>query len=338
MIPSCRPPSATTGRWWPAVTPRSRPSRPTWPPRPPSRPSPRPWLVWAPTGVSASWVRCRWPPRSATGDASPTQPGSWPSPGWSPASVPPATASGAATSPAPAASTCASNWWSRPGPIITAPHRRRPPPAPTAGGRRHPGPLLGGPAGPVPPLPAAGTPQAHHRRGRGRRRPGACRVPVGRDAGLTCMPPTLGRSPIGAPAPASPRTRRSTADAGKIPATLLPRQDGATHQVWGHGLRTADLRSRPANIRVAVRRSTPLRRGPGQPSPGHLADAPSEHQELLTGGSPLDGAVPYQKVKRVGHGFRNFTNYRLRLLLHCGVSWPTHHTARLRGRSPHLAA
>jgi transposase len=27
-----------------------------------------------------------------------------------------------------------------------------------------------------------------------------------------------------------------------------------------------------------------------------------------------------KKVKRVGHGLRNFTNYRLRLLLHCGVS------------------
>ena len=35
-----------------------------------------------------------------------------------------------------------------------------------------------------------------------------------------------------------------------------------------------------------------------------------------------------KKVKRVGHGFRNFTNYRLRLLLHCGVSWQTHRTAR----------
>jgi transposase len=45
-----------------------------------------------------------------------------------------------------------------------------------------------------------------------------------------------------------------------------------------------------------------------------------------------------KKVKRVGHGFRNFANYRLRLLLHCGVSWPTHRTARLRGRSPHLTA
>jgi transposase len=45
-----------------------------------------------------------------------------------------------------------------------------------------------------------------------------------------------------------------------------------------------------------------------------------------------------KKVKRVGHGFRNFANYRLRLLLHCGVRWPTHGTASLRGRCPHLTA
>jgi transposase len=43
-----------------------------------------------------------------------------------------------------------------------------------------------------------------------------------------------------------------------------------------------------------------------------------------------------KKVKRVGHGFRSFPNYRLRLLLHCGVAWQTHRTARLRGRAPHL--
>jgi TIR domain len=35
---------------------------------------------------------------------------------------------------------------------------------------------------------------------------------------------------------------------------------------------------------------------------------------------------------------RNFINYRLRLLLHCGVTWQTHRTARLRGRSPRLVA
>jgi hypothetical protein len=42
-----------------------------------------------------------------------------------------------------------------------------------------------------------------------------------------------------------------------------------------------------------------------------------------------------KKVKRVAHRFRNFANYRLRLL-HCGVRWQTHRTARLRGRFPVL--
>jgi transposase len=45
-----------------------------------------------------------------------------------------------------------------------------------------------------------------------------------------------------------------------------------------------------------------------------------------------------KKVKRVGHGLRNFTNYRLRLLLHCGIRWQTHQTVRLRGRSARLVA
>jgi transposase len=45
-----------------------------------------------------------------------------------------------------------------------------------------------------------------------------------------------------------------------------------------------------------------------------------------------------KKVKRVGHGFRNFANYRLRLLLHCGVRWQTHRTARLRACSSRLVA
>jgi transposase len=60
---------------------------------------------------------------------------------------------------------------------------------------------------------------------------------------------------------------------------------------------------------------------------GGCSNGPTEALNLLI-----------KKVKRVGHGFRNFTNYRLRLLLHCGVSWQTHRTARLRGRSPRLVA
>jgi transposase len=57
-------------------------------------------------------------------------------------------------------------------------------------------------------------------------------------------------------------------------------------------------------------------------STGGCSNGPTEAVNLLI-----------KKVKRVGHGFRNFTNYRLRLLLHCGVTWQTHHTARLRRRS-----
>lgn len=45
-----------------------------------------------------------------------------------------------------------------------------------------------------------------------------------------------------------------------------------------------------------------------------------------------------KKIKRIGHGYRNFDNYRLRLLLHCGVDWHTPQPARIRGRLPRLAA
>jgi transposase len=62
-------------------------------------------------------------------------------------------------------------------------------------------------------------------------------------------------------------------------------------------------------------------------STGGCSNGPTEAVNLLI-----------KKIKRVGHGFRNFTNYRLRLLLHCGVAWQTHRTARLRGRSPRFVA
>jgi transposase len=45
-----------------------------------------------------------------------------------------------------------------------------------------------------------------------------------------------------------------------------------------------------------------------------------------------------KKIKRVGHGYRNFANYRLRLLLHCGVTWHTPTVTPIRGRLPRLAA
>jgi transposase len=45
-----------------------------------------------------------------------------------------------------------------------------------------------------------------------------------------------------------------------------------------------------------------------------------------------------KKIKRVGHGFRNFDNYRLRLLLHCGVAWDTVRATPIRGRLPRSVA
>jgi hypothetical protein len=45
-----------------------------------------------------------------------------------------------------------------------------------------------------------------------------------------------------------------------------------------------------------------------------------------------------KKVKRTGYGFRYFDNYRLRLLLHCGVDWHAQPPTRIRGQLPRLAA
>ena len=45
-----------------------------------------------------------------------------------------------------------------------------------------------------------------------------------------------------------------------------------------------------------------------------------------------------KQIKRTGRGFTNFDNYRLRLLLRCGVDWQDQPAARLRKRSPRLVA
>lgn len=45
-----------------------------------------------------------------------------------------------------------------------------------------------------------------------------------------------------------------------------------------------------------------------------------------------------EKIRRIGHAYRSFTNYRRRLLLGCGVQWPTVHIHRIRGRQPAIAA
>jgi len=58
-----------------------------------------------------------------------------------------------------------------------------------------------------------------------------------------------------------------------------------------------------------------------------ISTGPVEAQNLVS-----------EKLRRIGHGMRNFDNYRLRLLLHSGVQWDTRPTARIRGRSPRLIA
>lgn len=60
---------------------------------------------------------------------------------------------------------------------------------------------------------------------------------------------------------------------------------------------------------------------------GGVSNGPTEAINLLI-----------KKIKRVGHGYRNFDNYRLRLLLHCGVEWNTLRATPIRGRLPRSAA
>ena len=65
------------------------------------------------------------------------------------------------------------------------------------------------------------------------------------------------------------------------------------------------------------------------------------HHDTGASNGPTEGLnLLVKKVKRCGHGFRNFGHYRLRVLLHAGgVVWPRHaHPPRLRERSPHSNA
>jgi len=63
------------------------------------------------------------------------------------------------------------------------------------------------------------------------------------------------------------------------------------------------------------------------------------HHDTGASNGPTEGLnLLIKKVKRAGHGFRSFANYRLRILLHAGgVHWPTIRppAPRIRTRSPH---
>ena len=87
---------------------------------------------------------------------------------------------------------------------------------------------------------------------------------------------------------------------------------------------------RQADVRELTRLSRTVRRWQPQVLAWHttgLTNGPTEAVNLLV-----------KKIKRVGHGFRNFENYRLRLLLHCGVQWQTRPAASMRARHPRLIA
>jgi transposase len=87
---------------------------------------------------------------------------------------------------------------------------------------------------------------------------------------------------------------------------------------------------RHAEVRELTRLARTVRRWQPQLLAWHttaLTNGPTEAVNLLV-----------KKVKRVGHGFRNFANYRLRLLLHCGVQWQTRPAASMRARHPRLVA
>ena len=65
------------------------------------------------------------------------------------------------------------------------------------------------------------------------------------------------------------------------------------------------------------------------------------HHDTGASNGPTEGLnLCVKKVKRCGHGFRSFENYRLRVLLHAGgVSWPDRPPPpRIRTRSPHSNA
>jgi transposase len=61
------------------------------------------------------------------------------------------------------------------------------------------------------------------------------------------------------------------------------------------------------------------------------------HHTRLTNAA-TEGTNLIKNIKRLGFGFRNFDNYRLRLLLCCGTPWHTHPVASIRPRQPRISA
>jgi transposase len=62
------------------------------------------------------------------------------------------------------------------------------------------------------------------------------------------------------------------------------------------------------------------------------------HQARYSNAKTEAANLIVEKQRRSGHGYRNFANYRLRLLLNHGIQWDTQTTTKIRGRKPPLVA
>jgi transposase len=62
------------------------------------------------------------------------------------------------------------------------------------------------------------------------------------------------------------------------------------------------------------------------------------HQKKYTNAKTEAANLIVEKQRRAGHGYRNFANYRLRLLLNHRVKWDTQPTTKIRGRKLPMVA
>jgi transposase len=62
------------------------------------------------------------------------------------------------------------------------------------------------------------------------------------------------------------------------------------------------------------------------------------HRTRLTNAATEGTNLVIKNIKRLGFGFRNFDNYRLRLLLRCGAPWQTRSVTSIRRRQPRFVA
>ena len=108
-----------------------------------------------------------------------------------------------------------------------------------------------------------------------------------------------------------------------------------------HSRATAHRRlrdNRSVRARCPITRRHKLNRLAGTIDRWHegVARPPHHRRRQQRADRSLDLLV--EKIRRIGHGYRNFTDYRRRLLLGYGITWTTVATRRVRGRQPASAA